>query len=227
MSIQQVIHALQSIAEGGSATSRDIGSVHKMLVPHMGRTRALAFWKEVGIIPPHIPSAPQLRSIIDVMTGSPAPVLVTLSSEECHLGASVGLQRHLQDLREGRQPRFGDKEIMAIFNIVGAWGEQVAAKYVGCEWTGSLGDFKAQDAGPHQVRTSMRDYGLNVYDWDESNGSLDRWFIAVRGAAPTLKILGCLYGRDAIKPEFRVQGGYFVGASRLKSLHWLPQGTTS
>lgn len=227
MPLQHVIRALQLIVRDESVTSKAIDSVHRLLVPHMGQTRAIKFWKDVGIIPPHLPSVAQLRSIIDAMTGPPAPILMTLSGEECQLGASVGLQRHLQDLREGRQPRFGDKEIMAIFNIVGAWGEQAAAKYVGCEWTGSLGDFKAQDAGPHQVRTSMRDYGLNVYDWDESNGSLDRWFIAVRGAAPTLKILGCLYGRDAVKPEFKVQGGYFVGVSRLKSLHWLPQGDRS
>lgn len=224
MSLNQAIRALQWIAEKESVTPKTIDWVHKMLVSHMGQVRAIKFWQEVGTTPPDLPSVDQIRSILGVITAmSPAPVLVTLSSDECLFGASVGIKRHLQDLSEGRQPRFGDKEIMAIFNIVGAWGEQAAAKYIGCEWTGSLGDFKAQDAGPYQVRTSMRDCGLNIYDWDESNGSLDRWFISVRGAAPTLKILGCLYGRDAIRPEFRVRGGYFVGASRLKHIHYLPQ----
>lgn len=97
----------------------------------------------------------------------PEPIRITLSPSELREAALVGVERAIQNIsRTTNQKRGADRRWMHRFSydIVGAAGERVVAKYLNIPWNGCLGDWTASDVGPYEVRCRQSHrYDLSLY----------------------------------------------------------------
>lgn len=151
-------------------------------------------------------------------------ITVRLTWSEVLIGATIGVQRQLEALTQGRPDAHGfDGSDGWTKHIEGACGELAAAKVLDLHWGGTVNTFKeGGDVGEHiQVRTRSRlDYDLLVREDDPD----DAVFVLVVGQVPTFQVVGWIRGRDAKRPEWvKRYGGrpaaYFVPQV---SLHALP-----
>lgn len=153
----------------------------------------------------------------------PSPVEVQLSAAELFLAACVGVQRHIQALREGRADRHGaNADAGWSLHIEGAAGEMAFAKVAGLYWQAPVGTFRrGGDVGDVQVRTrSTHTYELIVRESDRP----DDVFVLVTGRSPTFRVHGWIRARDAQRPEWLAGHGgrppaYFVPQSALVPLN--------
>lgn len=105
---------------------------------------------------------------------------VWLSYEEMYHALSVGVQRELDDVFDGKKHiRGGQTRSPWTLHIVGALGEKAVSLFMGIPWDGNIGDLKAPDAGPYQVRTATNHaYNLLVYPVHDAEKPDDSIFIA-------------------------------------------------
>jgi hypothetical protein len=138
-----------------------------------------------------------------------------LSPHELFQAAQVGVTRRIDNLRRtGINEPHGTPDEAWYADITGACGELVVAKFIDRFWSGQLGNYKARDAGPVQVRTTRYSDGhLLLYDTDVD----DHPFVLVYGEAPEFTMAGWCYARE----------GKHTMYARLtphgKPAYWVPQ----
>jgi len=129
-------------------------------------------------------------------------------------GALVGVSRRIDNLRKRNvhEPHGGPDDPWEA-DILGACGELAVARYVDRFWSGQLGNYKARDVGPLQVRTSHHENGrLILHETDHD----DQIYILVVGELPSLTLAGWKYARDGKQPEF-------WAAPKGRWAFWVPQ----
>jgi len=152
---------------------------------------------------------------------------VTLSWNEVHMAATVGILRNIQALKQDRPQCHGAKdEEMWRYHIEGASGEMAFAKAMNIHWEAHSNVFKVPDIGTSiQIRTrSNRGWDLIVRDGDKD----DEVFVLVVGEIPNYTIVGWITGADAKQKKwYKDMGGrskpaYFVPQSELKDIKLIP-----
>ena len=152
-------------------------------------------------------------------------VEITLTPLEIMQAAMNAVARRVQGIKKKRPPYYGcppDREWEV--DIIGSLGELVVAKCLNHYWNGNFGNLRAADVGLYQVRAShFHRNRLIVHRSDPD----DRPFIFVTGRAPTFRVWGWIYGRDAKNPEFWADpaGGrpaFFVSKEHLRPMSALP-----
>ena len=155
---------------------------------------------------------------------------VSLSWNEVHLAATVGVLRNIQALKGGLKHCHGaTDEEMWKYHIEGASGEFALAKALNVHWGAHSNVFKVPDiSGNIQVRTrSNHNWDLIVRDGDPD----DEIFILVTGSVPNYRIVGWILGKDAKNSTWykdignRSHPAYFVPQEYLNSMQTLPKST--
>lgn len=156
---------------------------------------------------------------------------ITLTKAELYLAAMIGVMRHISSIVNGRQDQHGfdgsDGDGWKN-HIEGACGEFATAKAKNWLWNGSINTFhNAGDVGKVEVRTRTKHhYELIV----RSNDNDAVPFVLVTGIAPTYRVHGWIYGREAKREEWSQNHGgrppaYFVPQNELEPIDTLTQGT--
>jgi len=153
---------------------------------------------------------------------------VHLTYYEVWLAASVGVSRQLQNIRVQRTGRYGaDNDTTSAWqhHIEGCLGELATAKAYGLYWSGSVGDLRAADAGPLQVRaTRYRNGRLIVHPAPAD--SPDHAFVLVVGTPLRLTLAGWVWGHEAQRDEHwgelqRGRPAFNVPQDALRPMHTL------
>lgn len=148
-----------------------------------------------------------------------------MTQAEWLYAATRGIERQIDDLLRGRKPRHMAVEKQATegwwWNINGACGEQVVAKWLGVSWDGAFGNFRAADVGGIvEVRTTTRhDYPLALHPSDPD----DAPFILVTGLGPRWRIQGFLRGSKGKRPEWYHDRPPPAGVPTGRPAFWVPQ----
>jgi len=153
---------------------------------------------------------------------------VRLTSTELMIAAFVGSARNVQCLTRGYDPGAG----MGLtntwtLNIEGAAGEMAVAKALDIYWQAIVGDLKADDVGPYQVRTniSRKHDDLCLRPRDKDN----RVYISVLSFLPAFDIVGWIWGMDGKQPQWLRDGDpqrpqcFYVPRKALRPLSELPR----
>jgi hypothetical protein len=144
---------------------------------------------------------------------------IRLSLAEMQIAAQVGIQRQIQNLKNGAVPAYGagNKNDWQL-HIEGALGEMALAKHLGIYWDGK-GTMRAPDVGDVDVRTrSKHTYDLIVHDRDDDG----RFIYLLTGGNGEYRFHGGIYARDAKHERYWKDpaGGrpaYFVPQSHLQN----------
>lgn len=148
-------------------------------------------------------------------------MIVKLTPREIMLGATMGVMRHIQDLRDRRagvnqQPAHLAWQV----KIEGALAELAVAKALGDYWSGA--SYRgAADSGGIEVRmTRYQDGCLFLHEHDKS----DARYVLAAGLNGTYKVAGWLWGREGQQEKYwrRVSAernpAFFVPQSELHPL---------
>ena len=146
-------------------------------------------------------------------------MIIKLSLAEMQIAAQVGIQRQIQNLKNGAVPAYGagNKNDWQL-HIEGALGEMALAKHLGIYWDGK-GKMRAPDVGDVDVRTrSKHTYDLIVHDRDDDG----RFIYLLTGGNGTYRFHGGICARDAKHERYWKDpaGGrpaYFVPQSDLQN----------
>ena len=144
---------------------------------------------------------------------------VRLTLAEMQIAAQVGIQRQIQNLKNGAVPAYGagSKNDWQL-HVEGALGEMALAKCLGVYWDGK-GKMRAPDVGECDVRTrSKHSYELIVHDRDDD----DRYIYLLTGGNGQYIFHGGIYARDAKQKRYWKDpaGGrpaYFVPQAHLQN----------
>ena len=144
---------------------------------------------------------------------------IKLTLAEIQIAAQVGIQRQLQNLKNGACPAYGagNRNDWQL-HVEGAMGEMALAKHLGVYWDGK-GKMRAPDVGECDVRTrSKHSYELIVHDRDND----DRYIYLLTGTNGDYRLHGGIYARDAKQKRYWKDpaGGrpaYFVPQSDLQN----------
>ena len=149
---------------------------------------------------------------------------IILTWPEAVQAAQVGCMRQIQNLKNGLYDRYGAEAYDGwTFHVEGACGEIVVAKFFDRYWSGSIGDLKAADVGPLQVRTTKPGGDLRLHKRDED----DKAFILVTGRCPNYEIVGWLQASDGKHEQYwkdptgKGRPAYFVPQNRLNQIETL------
>lgn len=125
---------------------------------------------------------------------------VKLAWSEVLLAAQVALMRQVQNLAAGRENRYGaapDQNWQIA--IEGCCGELAVARYLDLFWSGAVGNLKAADVGPIQVRTrANHKWDLLLHPGDPNDAA----FVLVTGRAPDYRLAGWLIGAEGKRKEY-------------------------
>jgi hypothetical protein len=152
---------------------------------------------------------------------------VRLSSTELMVMAYIGCARNVQSLFKERTPGAGVGDANSwTLNVEGAGGEMATAKALNIYWLPVIGDIRADDVGPYQVRTNISrkydDLCLRPGDRD------DRIFIGVLSFVPEFVICGWILAGEGKKQEWLRDGApdrppcYYVPRKALAPMETLP-----
>ena len=152
---------------------------------------------------------------------------VLLTATEMMVASYVGSARNVQSLKETWEPHAKAPAANGFtFNIEGAAGEMAVAKLLRVYWQPIVGNAKADDVGPYQVRTNISrtydDLCLRPKDRE------DRCYISVLSFAPVFIILGFIRGADGKQQKWLRDGTpgrpqcFYVPRSALLDLSELP-----
>lgn len=103
-------------------------------------------------------------------------------------------------------------------DICGCCSELAVARWIGVEWSRSVGTFHAADVGEDiQVRTTHRDDGRLILRERDFPG---HWYVLVTGTPPVMSLRGYVLGSDAMTPEWCCNphdygGAWFVPQAAL------------
>lgn len=133
-------------------------------------------------------------------------IVVQLDDSEWLHAAKVGCQRYIDGRSKDRTPGHGSREREReedgggwFWDINGACGEKVVAKWLGVPWDGCFGSLRANDAGLLEVRTTTNhDYPLRLHDVDKD----DCIYVLVTGVGPTWRIQGFMLGVKGKRQEW-------------------------
>lgn len=139
------------------------------------------------------------------------------------MGATIGVMRRIASYKKlhdnHRSPR-GDDDTWDR-DIEGACAELAYAKWAGVHWDGSIGSFHEPDVGKVQVRSTKYQSGCLIIRADDI---LEHAYVLVTGVHPTYKICGWLYGREAVRNDWRKDDeSWFVPQTALRSIESLSQ----
>ena len=127
-----------------------------------------------------------------------------LTSIEMMVGSYVGSARHVQALFRKFERVAGSKDEDAWnYHIEGAQGEIAVAKRLGIYWAPAVNDHTAPDVGPYQVRTNLTRRVENMILRPKDENKKDKIFISVLSFAPRFKILGWIYGHQAMIEKWK------------------------
>ena len=120
---------------------------------------------------------------------------VTLTLPELRRGAYIGIDRYMRVLGRGLALEHGEHHDAWHNHVLGAWGEAVIAKTVGCYWPTDIGpDGGVADVADYHVRTGARPTDrLILHDEDDDDGL---FVLVVVVRLPRFRIVGCCRGRD-------------------------------
>ena len=133
-------------------------------------------------------------------------MIVRLSLSEMLLAVQIAGQQQVQNLKQGRQARYGaPKDFGSAVGIclTGILGEMATAKALDKFWSGNVGQHGTTDVGgQHGVEVRSRtEIGRNLIlhprDSDDK-----KYVVAVTQNAPDIHLVGWCYGRDGKKQEF-------------------------
>lgn len=146
---------------------------------------------------------------------------VTLTWSELTTAAMIGVRRQVQNLATGKKHRYGanEDETWSI-NIDGCCGEMVVAKALGMYWTGNLGDWKADDVGGLQVRTTYYHTGDLCLHRDDQD---DKVFVLVTGRAPHYRVPGWIYAWRGKNEQYWSDKLDKQGKPLNRPAFWVPQ----
>jgi len=141
------------------------------------------------------------------MANTNGGIQVKLTLSELLIGANVGIMRHTQNLKHGRQPTHGaGRDNAWQKHISGALGEMAVANALDRYWSGALGDLRAADIGDRvEVRTTPYGNGKLILHKTDPD---DHWFFLVTG-------------RDGVY----IVRGFLQAAAGKKDKYWLDPGT--
>lgn len=141
------------------------------------------------------------------MTADDDPLAVKLDRGEVHLAAMMGCLRQIDNIFAEKQSYIDEEQGEGFgwaANIEGCLGEIAFAKWSKRYWGGNLGNYKADDVGPYQVRTrSKHEYELPIYPRDRP----DRYYVLLTGTVPEYRVRGYVWGADGKRPEFYTRYG--------------------
>lgn len=134
---------------------------------------------------------------------------VTLEQFEIDLANFVGARRQAEAERMNLPDQYGfegDSEAGKNIHCLSAAAELGCGKGFDIFWNGSVNTFKnGGDVGKYQVRYRSKDHYQLIVRPDDRDDDI---FILVRGALPTLDIVGWMRGKDAKNPDWvRRYGG--------------------
>ena len=142
---------------------------------------------------------------------------VELTPVEIWLGASVGVSRRVNAIKNNRTPVNGQPEDQ-FWNdhVEGALGEMALAKAFGLYWSGGV--FRGDDVGPYQVRTRTKHhYDLILHKTDND----EKVFYLVTGQHGRYVIRGWIKAADGKREEYwndkadNGRAAYFVPQAKL------------
>ena len=141
---------------------------------------------------------------------------VTLTQAELMVASLIGSARHVQASTKGWKDDVPPEDSWG-YNIEGVAGEMAAGKHLNIYWQPIVGNPKADDTGPYQVRTnsSRRLTDTRIMPKDHPA----KVFIGVLSFSPQFHIIGWIWGREALAhPEW-----YRVGRPNTAPVYWVPE----
>jgi hypothetical protein len=145
-------------------------------------------------------------------------VPVQLTKDELLYAAKVAAHRQVSNLFNGAAHRYGASGQHAWqMHIEGCLGEAAVAKHYGLEWDGAIGNYRAKDAGPLQVRSTWYRKGmLCIHPSDDDD---DAFVLAITCDEPVIVLIGWSYGVEAKR------GRYWRTAPGRddRPAYWVPQ----
>lgn len=146
---------------------------------------------------------------------------VKLTRQEVLMGANIGVMRRIASYTKlhdnHRSPR-GDDDTWDR-DIEGACAELAFAKFANVFWDGSIGSFHAPDVGNIQVRSTKYQSGCLIVRADDTREHI---YVLVCGVHPTYKMIGWMYGHEAMQEEWRKdEESWFVPQTCLHDLQSL------
>ena len=126
---------------------------------------------------------------------------VTLTTAEMIMAGHIGIMRNASNSQgNGRMDAYGAEDGNPWgYHVLGAMGECAVAKAFNIYWNGSIGRYDADDVGPYQVRTRLRQHFrliLHPRDADEKK------FVVVFGVGPVFEIRGWCFARTGKQKEY-------------------------
>jgi hypothetical protein len=152
-------------------------------------------------------------------------VSIRLSGVEMMMAVIVESCRRINNLQEGRKPRYGCKDATEWDSgLVGAFGELALAKHLNLHWNGNVGDFDAADVGHYQVRSTVSEHNKLIVHPEDKDEDV---FVLCTGKAPDLCLRGWHYGMACKNKEWWWDGGvgrpaFFVPPKELEKMSLLP-----
>lgn len=123
---------------------------------------------------------------------------VEFSWTELTLAVMAGVMRQVINLKLGRTDYYGaEREDPWSKHIRGACGEKAAAKFYNLYWPG-VGQLRAKDVGPLQVRTTEPGKRLILHKTDDDD---DR-FVLVCGEGARWEVMGWCFGHEGKRTEY-------------------------
>jgi hypothetical protein len=153
---------------------------------------------------------------------------VELTEDEWLYAGTIGLRRQIQAITKKFAPAHGieddrNKYEGIGYNVMGASGEAVVAKWLGIPWDGGGLQIERRhdgDVGRLEVRTVLRhDYPLRLHDNDKP----ERVYVLVTGEGPRFVIQGYLKGANGQRPEWFHDRPPPVGKATGRPAYWVPQ----
>ena len=163
--------------------------------------------------------------------------VIYLTPSEVMMAAHVGIMRQVQNIWKDREPGYGCP-LSQVWqsHIEGAIGEKVVAKHLNIYWNGNLGNLKADDVGPYQVRSGWREDSRLILHpppkipggkgKDGQGDIASKKFVLVTGIGHTYTIRGWMVAKNGQKDVFweDPKGGrpaYFVPWKMLQDIDTL------
>lgn len=150
---------------------------------------------------------------------SPAHIEVALSLHEVLIAANVGVRRRLAIIKDRSPDMYGQKPEHDGWqcHIEGSGAELAVAKHFDLFWSGHVGDYKAFDVGPYEVRQTPHHNGhliLQHKDLDKGDAPC----ILVTGSTPVFRLAGWIYGFEGLVNKY-----YTDKPRNGRPAFWIPQ----
>lgn len=156
-------------------------------------------------------------------------MMIRLTLHNMLIAGYIALDRNAMNNKHQVENTYGAERINAEqLGIEGCYGEMAVAKALGIYWDGALGDYKAKDVGPYQVRATRHASGkLILHPRDEDD---DIFILVVINKKPLIQIVGWIYASEGKQEKYwadptrKNRHAFFVPQSDLHDMSTLPKG---